>query len=63
MCIELFHKYLDLSKDIDECMGVNDCQQTCINTAGSYYRDCTDGFQLDSDEHRCTGTCDNYLQK
>ena len=44
-------------------MGVNDCQQTCINTAGSYYCDCTDGFQLDSDSHRCTGKCDNYLQK
>ena len=41
--------------DIDECLGANDCQQICINTAGSYYCECNDGFILDSNEHSCKG--------
>ena len=41
--------------DIDECLGANDCQQICLNTAGSYYCECKDGFILDSNEHSCKG--------
>ena len=43
------------SADINECLGANDCQQICLNTAGSYYCECNDGFVLDSDEHSCKG--------
>ena len=39
---------------------MNECQQTCINTAGSYYCDCVIGFQLDSDGQRCTGITLHY---
>ena len=32
--------------DIDECMGDHGCDQTCVNTPGSYYCNCERGFQL-----------------
>ena len=31
--------------DIDECMGDHGCDQTCVNTPGSYYCNCERGFQ------------------
>lgn len=30
--------------DINECETSNNCQQMCINTAGSYRCECRDGF-------------------
>lgn len=42
--------------DIDECSGVNDCEQVCVNTEGSYTCDCIEGFELDEDGRRCNGT-------
>ena len=32
--------------DIDECVGDHGCDQTCVNTLGSYYCNCERGFQL-----------------
>ena len=42
--------------DRDECSGVNDCHQLCINTIGSFECDCFERFQLDpADNVTCTG--------
>ena len=41
--------------DINECSVNNGgCQQTCHNTAGSYYCLCGTGFNLDA-QSNCTG--------
>ena len=45
--------------DTNEC-GNNDggCNQTCVNTVGSYNCECDEGYNLNSDEHGCDGkTC------
>ena len=43
--------------DINECSDNNGgCQQTCHNTAGSYYCMCGTGFTLDANSN-CTGYC------
>ena len=35
--------------DIDECMtNTSNCQQTCLNTIGSYYCQCDSGFRLNA---------------
>ena len=39
--------------DIDECSGVNPCQQGCTNTQGSFMCSCEDGFLLDDDGSTC----------
>ena len=38
--------------DIDECIrqDTNDCQQSCINTVGSYECTCIAGFVPDPDD-------------
>ena len=42
--------------DIDECATNNGgCEQTCINTIGSFYCSCRTGYQLDGDGFNCTG--------
>ena len=41
--------------DINECDGINDCQQICTNTEGSFTCNCTGGFSLAQDERNCTG--------
>ena len=56
--------YNDLffNSDIDECLeGLDGCDQRCANTAGSYFCTCTDGYELESDNHTCTGTGRHYL--
>ena len=41
--------------DIDECsMNVDECNQYCNNTVGSYTCNCTDGYILDNEFH-CSG--------
>ena len=32
--------------DIDECAGDSGCNQTCVNTPGSYYCNCERGYLL-----------------
>lgn len=41
--------------DINECNGVNGCQQLCTNTEGSYTCSCSEGFDLAEDGKRCNG--------
>ena len=42
--------------DIDECTeGTSGCDHNCTNTDGSYYCTCLDGYELESDNHTCTG--------
>lgn len=41
--------------DINECKeGTNECQQQCVNTAGSYGCSCVDGYSLQPDGVSCT---------
>ena len=43
--------------DDNECSTSNGgCQQTCINTAGSFHCDCRCGYSLNSNGRTCTGT-------
>ena len=44
-----------LSPDINECAGINPCQQLCENTDGSYTCSCTEGFNLTASTGTCTG--------
>lgn len=43
--------------DVDEC-GINifHCSHICVNTEGSAYCICTDGFELTGDYKTCTGS-------
>ena len=46
---------LSISDD-DECQSnATKCEQTCVNTPGSYRCDCGRGYQLDSDGYSCAG--------
>ena len=47
------------NSDIDECVeGLGGCDHNCTNTNGSYFCSCMDGYELESDNHTCTG--DDY---
>ena len=47
---------LCLFLDVDECStGSNGCQQTCINTLGSYVCRCLPGYRLHADGRACDG--------
>lgn len=52
---ETFSDLLFPSVDLDECTNstFNRCQQTCINSVGSYQCACHEGFQLQEDEKTC----------
>lgn len=42
--------------DVDECSTTNGgCAQTCVNTDGSHYCTCNEGFELNADKRRCDG--------
>ena len=47
--------------DIDECSGVNDCQQGCTNTEGSFVCTCQAGFMLNVDERACDREFDRIV--
>ena len=47
---------LTCTSDIKECeLGISKCNQTCINTVGSYYCECEAGYSLTNDSHTCIG--------
>ena len=47
---------LSTPTDINECIiGNGGCQQTCINTPGSYHCGCRSGYKLTSDNTTCEG--------
>ena len=47
---------LSTPTDINECsIGNGGCQQTCINTPGSYRCGCRSGYKLTSDNTTCEG--------
>ncbi len=42
--------------DKDECEEMNGgCQQTCVDTLGSYHCECSEGFRIHADAHTCIG--------
>ena len=42
--------------DIDECtLGINGCNQNCVNTDGSYLCSCFAGYHLMSNQKTCVG--------
>jgi len=42
--------------DIDECALANGgCEHNCINTEGSFYCGCREGFVLENDGRQCGG--------
>ena len=44
--------------DINECLSSShDCEHRCINTEGSYYCECNDGFALGSNGRSCSLDC------
>ena len=48
--------FIAFPTDIDECEeGLDGCDHNCINIFGSYYCTCMDGYELESDNHTCTG--------
>ncbi len=49
--------YLSLfNLDINECNSTMEvCQQTCINTNGSYYCQCREEYELNDDNSTCSG--------
>ena len=44
--------------DIDECANdtMNNCEQRCINTQGSFLCACGTGYELNNDGMTCSGT-------
>ena len=45
------------SVDIDECYNATNivCEQLCVNTPGSAYCACQEGYQLTDDMAKCIG--------
>ena len=42
--------------DVNECNTNNGgCEDSCVNTDGSYYCTCDTGYSLDSNKHDCNG--------
>ena len=51
-----------MTLDINECLTLNGgCNQTCNNTVGSYFCDCSGGYVLDTDKHNCSGIIEAYF--
>ena len=50
-----FFMFCQCTVDVDECsLRMNDCEQLCVNTNGSYECDCDSGYNL-SDGRNCEG--------
>ena len=54
--------YNSTNTDIDECITNNGgCEQVCINTDGSFYCSCNDGFSLNANGTTCDGKKSNTV--
>lgn len=59
-----------LNVDIDECSeGLHSCEQTCVNSPGSFSCSCLEGYILSDSEECCAGNniaynvfCDIYIR-
>ena len=48
--------------DINECrIGNHTCEQKCVNTNGSYYCDCLNGYKVRRDKRTCKGNNNDHL--
>lgn len=58
----IYSTYFYLSKDIDECSTLPNglCQQNCINTLGTYFCECRDGFRSVG-QYLCEGKVSLYV--
>lgn len=45
---------------MNECLTEKPCDQTCFNTAGSYYCTCREGFILQPDKQSCKKIDSSY---
>lgn len=55
-CRVMFWVYVDMFLDVNECEELNGgCQQTCVNTQGSYHCECSEGFRMHADGRTCIG--------
>ena len=45
--------------DIDECLdpAIHHCGQQCVNTRGSFYCECGEGYRLSANRRTCEGGC------
>ena len=56
------HDCTSLFSDIDECSSLSGgCEHTCVNTQGSYYCECREGFALSSNGRSCSIDCGGRL--
>ena len=55
----------NINADINECSSssLNNCQQLCVNTVGSYSCQCRPGYRLNSDGRTCVGMCKDIIFK
>ena len=53
----IYYNCVAQQTDIDECdlREINDCQQHCTNTVGSFNCSCQEGFTLNVDGRNCDG--------
>ena len=50
--------------DIDECStSGHGCDQDCVNTEGSYFCQCKEGYALNSDGRSCRISCDKIFSQ
>lgn len=50
------YAYVSVCPDVNECEELNGgCQQTCVNTQGSYRCECSEGFRMHADGRTCIG--------
>ena len=54
--LSTYFLFLSFLIDINECDNENaGCKHECVNTTGSYYCNCSEGYDLDEDNHNCLG--------
>ena len=58
-CVQHLHffsfDFTFIFSDINECNRAVLCEQVCVNTDGTYYCDCLEGYRLGNDSSTCIG--------